>query len=280
MTRRLRFSLRAGLLCLGVTSIAAGAEPRAANPQDEAARAKEVLELAVEEAAAYDLYQQPGGLKLELREDPVLQWSNPVVGEIYGGVFLWTREGRPEAVASIFKWYSPHTHMTHEFQSLSTGDLTGSRDDRRVWATSQPGVELRPIPEALVPAESRVSRLRQMRGLARQFEVTLDPHLKGSHELRLLTQPVYRYGPGAEDWTDGAAFAFVLGTAPDALLLIESRPTAEGTDAWHYAFARVNWQRIRALHNGRQVWDVPQLSQLKIRSGSEPYTQFEFRDSP
>lgn len=270
---------------LGITLLLAGlaSAPAAAFEQprktDEAARAQRFLELADREAAAYELRFRTGDAKLKRHPDPVLHWSNPVLGELYGGVFLWTRNGRPEAAASIYKWYSPNTHMTHEFQSLSTGNLIAMRDGRTAWKTSRPGVEFEPVPAAPAPAESRPARLLHMRRLARRFTVTIDHRDKGKHKLRLLTQPVYRYGDGAGEWTDGALFAFVLGTDPDALLLLESRRTEDGSEAWHYAFARMNWHPLRARHNGRVVWNVPRLSRAKQYSDTEPYSKIHFKDA-
>jgi hypothetical protein len=250
-----------------------------AGEANETARAREFLELASREAAAYELRLEGADGKLVRHKDPVLRWSNPVLGQIYGGVFLWTSEGRPEAVASIFKWYSPHTHMTHEFQSLSSRNLAATRDGRSVWTTSRPWIDLGPIPSAPVPAESRAGRLRQMRGLARQFSASMDHHKKGKHNLRLLTQPLYRYEDGADEWADGALFAFVLGTDPDAVLMIESRRTDDGTQAWHYALARMNWNSMHVRHNGRKVWDVPRLVPQDMYSGKEPYIKIQFKDT-
>ena len=41
-------------------------------------------------------------------------------------------------------------------------------------------------------------------------------------ELRLLPKPLYRYEPKAGPVIDGAVFAFVMGTDPESLLLIEA----------------------------------------------------------
>jgi hypothetical protein len=268
---------RRGAVLTAVLSLVCVAAEQAAPSADEpgeVARAREFLELAGREAAAYELRHAEG--ELERHKDPVLRWSNPVIGEIYGGIFLWTRRGRPEAVASIFKWYSPHTHMTHEFQSLSTKDLTATRDGGEFWRTSR-GVEPQPIPGAPAPARSRAGRLRQMRELARQFSATLNRE-DVVHSLRLLTQPLYRYGDGGDEWTDGALFGFVLGTDPDVLLLIEARPGADGGEAWHFAPARMHWRRVSMLHQDREVWQAPELSNSEIHSGTKPYTQIEFRE--
>src|SRR4051812_47202638 len=122
---RSRPALRTVLLTLLIVSAGAArpASPaRAADdPKDEKARAAEFLALARREAESYSFRAAGGGAKFALGSEPVLRWTNPVVGTIHGGVFLWTDRGRPEVVASIYKWYSPFTHRTNEFQSLSLG---------------------------------------------------------------------------------------------------------------------------------------------------------------
>ena len=50
-----------------------------------------------------------------LREQPILRWSNPERGQVYGNVYLWTYRGRPAVVGSLFKWFSPFTYMSHRF---------------------------------------------------------------------------------------------------------------------------------------------------------------------
>src|SRR5262245_40885034 len=77
------------------------------------------LKLTQAAAAEYDMRVGGDEKPLELLREPVLRWSNPDRGEVHGNVFVWTREGRPLVVGSLFKWFSPHTHMAHEFHSLA-----------------------------------------------------------------------------------------------------------------------------------------------------------------
>ena len=89
---------------------------------------------------------------LELDREPVLKWSNPDRGEVHGNVFLWTREGRPLVVGSLFKWFSPHTHMSHEFQSLAEEPLSAAFHGKAVWKTSGAGLRFVDVPKADAPA--------------------------------------------------------------------------------------------------------------------------------
>jgi hypothetical protein len=247
---------------------------------DETERASQFLKLSHAAAATYELQRaDERGSQLKLRPEPVLRWSNPVRGEIYGGVYLWSQDGRPEIAASIFKWYSPFTHMTHEFQSLSLGGIRARRGGAIVWETTHPGVELQPVPEAPPAAAARPARLRQMRDLAGTFAATLVMRDEGPHQLRLLAQPLYRYPEGTADWLDGALFAYVLGTDPEVLLMLESRRDAQGTYRWHYGLARMNFEELHVAHDGQPVWTVPRLLSRDVYSGHEPYVKFQF-DEP
>ena len=136
---------------------------RAQPPKDEKALAEAFRVFAKQEAAAYTMRLEGSDRPLKLEPEPILKWSNPVIGTIYGDVFVWTNQGRPEAVASIYKFYSPLTHRANEFHSLALGKVSAERDGSKVWTPSRPGLELKPIKDAAAPADSGPVRLRQMR---------------------------------------------------------------------------------------------------------------------
>ncbi len=128
---------------LGMTSLV-GADP----PVDEKARAEEFRAFAKREAAAYTLRLEGSDRLLTLQPEPVLKWSNPVIGTVYGDVFIWTDQGRPEAVASIYRFYTPPFHRANEFHSLALGRISGERGGAVVWSPFRAGLELKPIPGA------------------------------------------------------------------------------------------------------------------------------------
>src|SRR5205823_6238465 len=86
-----------------------------------------------------------------------------------------------------------------------------------------------------VPAATAAVRLSQLRQLSRSFAVHMEA-VNGNWELRLLSQPIFRYGTDGSDVIDGALFAYVwtTGTDPEFLLLLECRKTPDGP-RWHYA---------------------------------------------
>lgn len=244
----------------------------------ESTHATETYRLALREAATYEFYRDPDRTtKLKLRPRSILRWSNPVSGQLYGDVFIWTSQGRPEVIASIFKWYSPHRHMGVEFQSLSQRKLVADRDGSQVWAPLKAGVELKPIPGAKTPSKSPVTRLRQMRVLAAQFSASATDRNREDRKeiLRLLSQPIYRYNNESTKPLDGALFAFVQGTNPEVILMIESVATPNGR-RWYYGLGRQNSVRLDVSHQNKNIWTVPKIAPPweNVRDRSKAYTGF------
>ena len=105
-----------------------------------------------------------------------------------------------------------------------------------------------------------------MKSLAEQFQSTLVGwKLDDSdrEELRLLPRPLYRYQlkdvPDAEGMVvDGAVFAFVMGTDPESLLLIEAVREREATK-WQSAFARRTSGELEGRHREQVVWKAPRF---------------------
>jgi hypothetical protein len=248
-------------------------------PLDEKALAEDFRALAKREASAYTIRLEGSDRPLTLQPEPVLKWSNPVVGTVFGEVFVWTDEGRPEVVASIYKYYSPRTHRANEFHSLAVRKLRAERDGPVVWAPFRPGLELTQIPGAAAPADSASLRLRQMRALAQEFTGRQTNREGVDRDMRLLTQPIYRYENTKGDLIDGAMFVFVLGTDPEAFLLIEARRPLGGVPEWRFGAARMNSIHLRINHRGREVWNAPEIPWARVWDVTEPYTFFRYEEA-
>src|SRR6266436_7418470 len=137
------------ILLMATTVTAADDKPASttADEQVEKERAAAALDLCRKGAREYRLcFEDPKRTELALKPDPVLRWSNPSVGSIHGGVFIWAHQGRPAAVASIFKWFVPRDEMRFEVQSLSAQPLVGILGREEVWRSSRPGVEYKRVP--------------------------------------------------------------------------------------------------------------------------------------
>ena len=78
---------------------------------------------------------------------------------------------------------------------------------------------------------------------------------------------------------DGGLFAFVEGTDPEVLLLIEAR-RGPGGPGWRFAAARMNSIALRLDHKGREAWSAPTLAWDRARDHSQPYTLFLYGNDP
>jgi hypothetical protein len=273
--------MRAAFLTLIVAGSPALAQapsaPPPANSASESARAAEAVKIARKAADAYAFTLEGQSETLKLEPNVLLQWSNPVVGSIHGSVFVWTKKGRPEVAASIYKWYGPRNfHLGVEFHSLAAEPVAARIQGSTVWAPGKSGLVFAPIPGAPVPSENPSARLRQLRALAKDFSASQVDREKVPRELRLLTQPIYRYDSHDPAVLDGGLFTFVLGTDPEVFLQIEARRQENGRYAWAYALARMNSVELQVTHQGRVVWTKAEIPWDVVFGHAEPYTVFTF----
>ncbi len=200
------------------------------------------------------------GLNLEAKA--VLRWTNPGVGRIYGDVYVWTRNGRPEAVISFYKGWKPDWGFTAEMHSLSLTGISAERDGVLLWQPQKAGITLNKVPDASKPADSAQRRLQQMREMAGRFSARLVDrrvNLEGERqELRLLTQPLYRYTSTDSQVLDGALFGIVLGTDPEVFLVLEARQSGDAP-TWQYGLARMNTDPIAVSYKDQEVWRVEKV---------------------
>lgn len=244
---------------------------------DDQERAEAALKLTREYAGRYEFFLPSSAIACRLEAQPILRWSNPERGEIYGNVYLWTHQGYPVAVGSLYKWYSPFTHMSHEFHSLSTQGLRAAYDGKEAWKTDQAGLKFQELPDAPDVAATAPARLIQMRQLARRFTATSTDEEGSLTNLRLLSQPVYRYvlPDKIADGEDGALFSFVQGTDPEIWLLLQSRPfTKAATPRWSFALARMNSIAMVVQDRGTEVWRAPAMPHREFANHIGPYTKF------
>jgi hypothetical protein len=264
---------------LGWPAVIAGQKPTEthANPENIAG----ALRLTQAAAAVYKIRVGDDDRPLDLQREPVLKWSNPDRGEVHGNVFLWTREGRPLAVASLFKWFTPHTHMSHEFHSFAEGPLSGKFHGKPVWKTSEAGVRFADLPGAPAPAGSDAQRLLQMKQLAKDFSGVKTERDDGNVvELRLLPQSIHRYAAAMEGILTGGLFTLVRGTDPEIFLLIEARGKDAASARWQYAVTRMTSSALRLRLRDKEVWAAEILRGRQVTDPERPYTTFYFNKIP
>ena len=238
------------------------------------AERKAALEAVLNDAKSYEIVLEGNGSsRLELLPRSILNWSSAERNDENGGVFVWMKDGRPEAIGAIWSLYRKATDQVvwrHGLQSLSEQPLTARFESQTIWAPRKPGVEFKPAGNAEDPSDDPQRRLVQMRNLAREFTVEIDEQSGVTSQLRLLTQPILRYQPTAGVAKDGAIFALNAGTDPDALLVLEARESG-GRLRWEYAFGRLHFVALRAFLDGKEVWSVSRDQEnRKHVFGSEP----------
>jgi hypothetical protein len=257
--------------------LAAGQPPaapslQAANPPPSP---KGVEAFKVEAAGYVMRLEKRPGEKLALQKEPVLRWDNPARTGEDGALFVWTSQGRPEAIATIFTYrYNDKLHRKHEVHSLALGPLTAEFGGKAVWTPRAAGVTFAPVPSAPEVAATPRQRLSQMKALTRDFAASMRDLEGEQFQLRLLTQPLLRYEPKDGRVLDGALFAFSLGTDPEVLLLLEARAAGD-SHQWQYALARFHYIDLTVTHSDRKVWHVDPLPDiLNLDIGAS-----EYRDS-
>jgi hypothetical protein len=268
-------------LCLAAEAPATQAAPSA----EDKDRQEEVSRLAPAKARLLTLLvgndEQPA--TASLHAEPLLRWSNPTAGSVYGEVYLWHDEGRPAAVASIFRWYHPFKDGTVEIVSLSPSPVEAREADKVQWECREAGVSYNLMKDMKAPATNRTGRLLQMRDLARRFTAELQDSRSGervTRELRLLNHPLHRYESPRHKIADGALFAFAEVTDPEVIVMIEAVAGEAGEPglAWRYALARMNNHELDVQLDGRAVKSWPRIdSPWKDRKSS--YTLFGFDPS-
>jgi hypothetical protein len=255
-----------------------------AAPDDEDAlrsTLQQRLVFATQSAQRYHFKtDSPRGGECQLHPKPLLRWDNQVVREDDGMLFLWveSKTARPVAAAQFFL-QGPVWH--HEFQSLSAGSFQVKCEGAKDWSwqPKTPGIVFTRAVEMEPPADSAVQRLRQMRGLAELFTGAVDPgrsgKFEGPHELRLLTTPVYRYAAKESGTLDGALFAFVQGTNPEVLMLVEANKSAAGNWEWRYGFAPMTSFQLR-VKRGEKVVFERDVAEVPTRDRTSDY-HFRFK---
>lgn len=235
-----------------------------------------LAELHTKEAAAYAVFLDEGQQQpLELQKVPVFKWQNLLRdnGQL-GAVYVWTREGRPELLGTIFSQHaqddSGQRVVVHEFHTLSDRVLSvrAPKDVSRAWKPK--GIlPIKPLTDAPAVSESAPQRLLQLRNLAREFSAVT--HSEGERtEMRLAPRPLIRYQPTRSDVLDGALFAFLssaAGTDPEVVVVIEARRADSNAKdwTWHAGIVRFTDRDLVVTRNNVELFSSVADKRLKAK---------------
>jgi hypothetical protein len=247
-----------GLACVMAVQATGRAQDKKELPEEP----KKLSELIEKSVTWYDVLPEEDAASA-LTPLPIIRWRNVARGqEGEAMMVVWPHNGRPVAMASIYPW---NGKMTHEFDSMSREAKLIARDkDRVIWSPETAGVEFKDVPKAPRPAKTASERLRQMKTIAEGFKATMTGWAADNTDqeaLRLLPRHLYRYDlKNAKDpdqnLLDGALFAYVMGTDPEVVLVLEAIGTAEKAD-WQYAFVRATSGGLEVKMGENVVWTAP-----------------------
>ena len=125
-----------------------------------------------------------------------------------------------------------------------------SKDGKVFWSPPAT-LEMKPLDDAPLPAVSPTARLSQMKLLHNTFTVTGKIEPQGQLSLRPLPTPIYRYQ--SDKIVDGAILAFVQGTGPDMILILEVREV-DGKRQWFYELGSIGIFAVEVVRNGQTIW--------------------------
>ena len=232
-----------------------------------------LAELHTKEAASYAISLDEGQQQpLELQQEPVFKWQNLLhdKGQL-GAVYVWTREGRPELLGTIFSQHENQQRVVvHEFHTLSERVLA-VRPPKGLYREWKPkgSFPIQPLANATAVSENAQQRLLQLRNLAREFSAVTHGGNERT-EMRLAPRPLVRYQPTRNDVLDGALFAFLssaAGTDPEVVLMIEARradsKTKDGT--WHAGIARFTDRDLVVTRNNVELFSSVADNRLKAK---------------
>ncbi len=210
---------------------------------------------------------------LKLHSRPALKWTNPVSGIEHGLLVLWHDGNRPAVFAQVFKLPAPQNLWLHEGQSIIAEPLRFSLGEKRVWSPSPSTAAFKTLEKVEPPVEKPAARLVQARAIARRFAAsedfrTTEKTAVSRFELRLSPQPVYQYTSEKHGVLSGTVFAFVNGTDPEVLLVVEAFRDDQAT-GWRYLLAPMTCWAVAATWDGAPVWQVEE--QLGKTGRGDPY---------
>jgi hypothetical protein len=260
-TRTPLLTLLCGLVSCLISSMLIQTASHAQDKKDPPEEPKKLNDLIEKSVNWYDVLPEEGAATT-LTPVPVIRWRNVARGqEGEAMMVVWPHNGRPVAMASIYPWEGK---MVHEFDSLSReSKLIAREKDRVIWSPEKAGVEFKDLPKAPKPAKTAVERLRQMKAIAESYKATMTGWAGDNSDqeaLRLLPRPLYRYElTSAKEpdpkLLDGALFAYVIGTDPEVVLVLEAIGTAE--NEWQCAFVRATSGGLEVKMGDDVVWTAP-----------------------
>ncbi len=229
---------------------------------DESEMKDKRLAFLLDRARALEFEVVGDETKVELRESPLLRYSNPnYEAHSKGALVVWTHDEIPVALAS----YSirREKEVFREFVSLAETQMSCRMEGNPFWMPKDNHFPRQTLSGAPMPSPNPRLRLVQMKRMAERFDVT---------SKRLLPTPLMRYRSPERGVIDGAMFTFVTANDPEVMLLLEAVETKDESSEWRFTLARMSSQVLSAKLDNQPVWDVKNYWQNPQRP-TDPYME-------
>jgi hypothetical protein len=265
---------RLAALLAALAGYTGGSYPMAAEQSESAeelrAKAERRIAAAREIATAIRCRREGDEQPLPLAKGPLSAPEDYVADYRNVTTWAWGDRGRPQALLCL----STHRgRRVYELLSLCTTPLDVDLGIGQSW-TPTPGWSPARFTSAPAPAGAERLRLAQMKALARRFSGHEFGPDGQRHELRLVSQPIYRYpGPSATE-VDGALFLFSLDLNPETLLVVELAAGKDGQPYWQYFLQRLTVRNVAMSLDGRTAWEVPEVPLFSTEATAPFYVLF------
>ena len=245
------------LAVLAICCIAAGQDTK--DQQDPYAHSRHTAQ-----SIKASIMGTEGRVALQVSANPLLSFKDTVGGWHQGTAWVWGQEGRPAALLCLSTLQGNQSRM-YEFLCFTNNDLRFELPEGVQW---RPTANWRTaaIPKARTPAGSRRLRLSQIKSIARRFtayerDFYADREKGVRLEMRLLTQPIYRYPKESTESLDGAFFAFTRDGNLELLLIVEAekQPPPKAAN-WVYSARPVTVHELHLLYDGEEIWSERSLN--------------------
>jgi hypothetical protein len=193
----------------------------------------------------------------KLIEKPLFRFSDPSRLHSDGSIWAWVVAGRPVLLTEFRTADRTKGVWGHDLVATSDARVVADVGGHGRFAPRAPDFKLMPVPESRAAAATEAGRLRQMKQFARKLSASQVWQGQAS-ELRLLPTEIHRYADADSGLIDGAAFAFAVGSNPEAILFVEAHKAGSGELSWMYGLVRMSAAAVTFNLGDTEVWTVPQ----------------------
>jgi len=266
---RVTRSSLSSIVLLGISGLWLSNDVHAEDPPVLSAASQDVLKL-LEGYRVQSIPENPA-TDVRLVRRPLLTFGDAARNNEGGTLWVWMAAERPVAFVENYLPVGDNSNWVQALTLSSPTLIEMEIQDLQHWKPTRPQRVMHHCPDDLrTVAATPGQRLRQMKEISRRFQAHeyWDPD-NSRFELRLLVQPILRYGAESTQTVDAAVFVFAHGTNPEVLLHIEASREADAT-VWKYGLIRLGSAEMHVACDEREVWTVPRTPGV-VGQPTDPY---------